>query len=80
MLADFALRAAGHWSARGKAIPHALEAMDSDLAEQFEGAFATLFATGDTVPVQALVDVVLTPYGGRLRAGYHQAAPSAWRV
>jgi hypothetical protein len=54
--------------------------MDSDLAEQFEGAFATLFATGDTVPVQALVDVVLTPYGGRLRAGYHQAAPSAWRV
>jgi hypothetical protein len=30
-LADFSLRAAGRWSARGKAIPRALAAMDPTL-------------------------------------------------
>jgi hypothetical protein len=77
-LADFALRTAGHWSASGKAIPRALAAVSPNLAEQFEIAFCALFANRDVAPVQALVDVVLQPQGGRLRDGYRQAAPASW--
>jgi hypothetical protein len=79
-LADFTLRAAGRWSARGKAIPHALAAMNPVLATQFTSAFATLFAIKDAVPVLTLVDSILALYGGRLRAGFRQAAPAAWRI
>ena len=79
-LADFTLRAAGRWSARGKAIPRALAAMDPSLAAQFTTAFTALFATRSVAPVQSLVDTVLAPHGGRLRAGYRQVAPAAWRV
>jgi hypothetical protein len=77
-LADFALRAAGHWSASGKAIPRALAMVRPNLAEQFEIAFCDLFAKGDVAPVQALVDVVLQSQGGRVREGYRQAAPASW--
>jgi hypothetical protein len=77
-LADFALRANGHWSATGKAVPRALAMVRPGLAEQFETAFADLFANGRTAPVQALVDAVLQPHGGRVREGYRQTAPAAW--
>jgi hypothetical protein len=79
-LAEFTLRAAGRWSARGKAIPRALAAMDPSLAAPFTTAFTALFATRSVAPVQSLVDAVLAPHGGRLRAGYRQVAPAAWRV
>jgi hypothetical protein len=46
--------------------------MDASLATQFEAAFKALFAAGDTAPVQAPVDVVLAPYGGRLWEGFSQ--------
>lgn len=78
-LADFALRASGRWSASGKALPRALEALDPALAMQFETAFAALFAEGVVAPVQALVDTVLAPCGGRLRDGFRVAAPTEWR-
>ena len=79
-LADFALRAAGRWSARGKAIPAALAAMDPALAARFTAAFAALFTTRDAAPALALVDAILAPYGGSLRAGYRKAASAAWRI
>ena len=79
-LADFALRAAGRWSARGKAIPAALAAMDPALATRFTAAFAALFTTRDAAPALALVDAILAPYGGSLRAGYRKAASAAWRI
>jgi hypothetical protein len=79
-LADFALRAAGRWSATSKAIPRALAEMDPNLAEQFTTAFAALFTTSNAFPVQSLVETVLAPYDGRLRAGYRQIAPAAWRI
>jgi hypothetical protein len=77
-LADFALRSEGHWSVNGKAIPRALAAIGPGLAEQFETAFSNLFASNDVAPVQALVDAVLQPHGGRLREGYRQTAPANW--
>jgi hypothetical protein len=79
-LADFALRAAGRWSARSKAIPDALEAMNPVLATQFTAAFAALFATEDAALVLALVDSILAPYGGQLRTGFRQVASAAWRI
>jgi hypothetical protein len=78
-LADFALRAADRWSASGKALPRALTTMDPALANRFETAFTTLFAVGDVAPVQALVDTVLAPHGGRLREGYLLRAAAEWR-
>jgi hypothetical protein len=78
-LADFALRATDRWSASGKALPRALTTMDPALANRFETAFTTLFAVGDVAPVQALVDTVLAPHGGRLREGYLLRAAAEWR-
>jgi hypothetical protein len=79
-LADFALRAANRWSATGKTLPRVLRAMDADLALRFEAAFTSLFATGNVAPVQGLIDVILAPYGGRLREGFRQRAPAEWRI
>jgi hypothetical protein len=79
-LADFALRAAGRWSARGKAIPDALAAMNPALAVHFTTAFAALFVAKDAAPVLTLADSILAPYGGPLRTGFRQAAPADWRV
>ena len=78
-LADFALRSAGRWTAAGKAFPRALAGMDPALAARFEAAFAALFTAADAGPVQALVDSVLMPHGGRLRVGFRRKAPAAWR-
>jgi hypothetical protein len=78
-LADFDLRAAGPWSASGKALPRALAAMDPPLAERFTRAFAALSAESNLDSVQALVGAVLFPYGGRLRECFRQGAPTAWR-
>jgi len=78
-LADFFLLAAGHWSATGKATPAALAVADPKIADQFTIAFSSLFKTSDDTLVQALVDAVLTPYGGRMRGGFKQLAPASWR-
>ena len=78
-LGDFALRAAGCWSASGKALPKALAKMDAELSREFANAFEALFTRSDTAPVQALVARVLKPYGGPLRVGFRLSAPADWR-
>jgi predicted nucleotidyltransferase len=83
-LADFFLRATGQWSATGKATPSTLSAADPKIADpkindHFTMAFLSLFKTGDATLVQALVDDILTPHGGRMRAGFKQLAPTSWR-
>ena len=78
-LTDFFLRAAGHWSAAGKATPNALAAADPTIADQFAIAFSALFKTGNTTSVLTLVDAILEPYSGRMRAGFKQQAPPSWR-
>jgi predicted nucleotidyltransferase len=78
-LADFALRASNQWSASGKAIPSSLAAADPVLSASFEAAFSALFCCNDVTLVQELVDRVLEPHGGRLRTGFRQQSPTAWR-
>lgn len=80
LLAEFALRAAGRWSAVSKGLPRALERYDAALAGRFETAFAALFEAGDAAPVLALVDALLAPHGSRLRESYRQSFPPAWRA
>jgi predicted nucleotidyltransferase len=78
-LADFFLRAAGHWSTAGKATPNALTAADAKIADQFVIAFSSLFNAGGSTLVLALVDTILAPHGGRIRGGFKQLAPPSWR-
>lgn len=79
VMADFILRARGEWSATGKSIPGRLRAVDPQLADRFDSAFAALFAENDPEPVIALTKSVLQPYGGTLREGYEAPAPADWR-
>ena len=79
MLAHFCLRAAEVWDADGKALSAAIAMLDQGLAGRFTSAFTALISMGEDTEVQALVDEVLKPYGGRLRVGYQQTAPTEWR-
>jgi hypothetical protein len=79
VLADFALRSAGRWSASVKRMPAALEAMDPALAARFAAAFDSLFARGDPEPVLALADSILEAHGGRPPHGFRIASPPNWR-
>jgi hypothetical protein len=78
-LAGFVLRANGQWSASGKAAPAALAAFRPGLDTRFASAFEALFIRDDAAAVQSLVDELLSPFAGRLRAGFRQAAPASWR-
>ena len=79
MLADFALRSAGAWSASVKRLPAALEALDPKLAERFAAAFAALFRDGDPALVVALVEALLAPHHPPPRDGFRIASPPTWR-
>jgi hypothetical protein len=75
-LSDFALRAAGRWSATGKTLARSLRDYDPALAQAYEDAFARAFA-GECGPVITLAESLLAPHGGRLFAGYRRLAPGA---
>lgn len=78
-LADYHLRRLGRWSARGKAIPRALQNADADLCVAYCDAFAALFAEGDPAAVVRLAEDLLGQGGGPLFEGYRAEAPAAWR-
>jgi len=78
-LSDFSLRSASQWSASGKAIPKTLNRFDPALASRFSAAFSALFADSKMQLTEELVEIVLAPYGGLLRAGFRQIAPAGWR-
>ena len=78
-LGDFILRAAGEFSAGGKALAAALETRDPAFATEIEQAFADVLATGDTIGIGAVVDKVLKPHGGWLVDSYAAQAPAEWR-
>ena len=78
-LADFALLANGHWTARGKALPAALHGLDADLEQAFTVAFEQSYLEGEDTLLQSLIDEILRPFGGPLRDGFRQQAPPSWR-
>jgi len=79
-LADYHLRSIGHWSARGKAIPRALQRADPTLCTRYCRAFESLFQEGDVGPVIQLTEELLAPHGGLLFDGYRSDAPPGWRT
>lgn len=79
-LADFTVRANGGWTGSGKGLAKALMRLEPMLAAAFEHAFGELFANQDPSEVLALVDLCLTPYGGRFMAGDRRPAPEDWRL
>jgi predicted nucleotidyltransferase len=63
------------WSARGKHIVRTLRREEGVLGEQFLDAFDTLFKTGETHPVQNVVDQIFAPCGGPLHIWRQDAPP-----
>lgn len=80
LLADFYFRAQNIWSAKGKAIPRRLEALDSEFAERFLASFQSLFRDEDPAPVIQLTETLLGAYGGTLFEGHKLMAPADWRI
>ncbi|HEX5233766.1 MAG TPA: hypothetical protein VFW25_00405 [Silvibacterium sp.] len=78
-LGSFVLSANGRWAASGKALPAALRNFNPGLESKFRNAFVHLFTSGKDSLLQELVDDILKPFGGRLRSGFRQQAPSSWR-
>ena len=79
-LGNFVLLANGRWTAGGKALPAALRSYSPSLERAITSAFMELYLNGMDPLVQGLVNEILEPFGGRLRAGFHQQAPSSWRT
>lgn len=80
MLANFALRSNGHWSATGKSIPGQLEKLTAGLAERFTSAFQALFSQQDAAPVLELAEGLLAAQGGWLFSEPSRPAPAHWRL
>ncbi|MFN8606131.1 MAG: GNAT family N-acetyltransferase [Vulcanimicrobiota bacterium] len=80
MLANFALRAAGRWSATGKSIPTQLEKLQTGLAEGYTSAFEQLFNQRESSQLLRLAENLLEPYGGWLFEESPRPAPAHWRL
>jgi predicted nucleotidyltransferase len=78
-LADYHLRRQGLWSAKGKAIPRALQRVDPELCRKYSQSFDALFRLADATAVVDLAVELLGAAGGILFEGYRSDAPSAWR-
>lgn len=79
-LVELALLGRARWNGAGKWAPRLLGEVDASLANGFDSAFRTLFATGDAGPVIALAEAELAPHGGTLFDGDCRVAPASWRV
>ena len=77
---DLYLRGQGAWSGVGKALIRKLEDQDPTYAAQFADAFGSAFQGTALDKVIDLIDLVLQPYGGRLRHGYRSIAPDRWKT
>ncbi|MBX3168078.1 MAG: GNAT family N-acetyltransferase [Candidatus Eremiobacteraeota bacterium] len=80
LLANFALRANGRWSATGKSLPGQLELLEPGLASLFTDAFAQVFREQNPQALLELTDRLLDPFGGRLFCEPPRPAPASWRL
>jgi hypothetical protein len=79
-LADYHLRAEGHWSGKGKAIPAALRRADAQLCTRYCAAFDSLFRRHEIGPVVSLAEQLMQSKGGLFFQGYRSDAPTTWRT
>lgn len=71
---EFLRRSKRAWSARGKRIATILREEEGASGVAFLSAFDTLFASGDPIPVLALVEEIWAPAGGPLQVMVQEAA------
>ena len=79
-LANHYFRSRRVWSAKGKAIPRRLNALDIGLAGKFLNSFEKLFSENYTTSVIKLTKEILEPDGGFLFEGHKLEAPESWRI
>lgn len=79
-LANHYFRSKSLWSAKGKAIPRRLNALDVSLATKFLNSFEKLFSENCVAAVILLAEEILAPNGGFLSDGHKLEAPETWRV
>ncbi|QCR30822.1 nucleotidyltransferase domain-containing protein [Lysinibacillus sp. SGAir0095] len=70
LIQEFVLRSNGRWIGSSKWIIRELNLFDADFTRQFTDAFETFYKHGDKSKVIELVEQILSPYGGRLFAGF----------
>lgn len=80
MLANFALRARGRWSATGKSLPGQLERLEPGLSALYTAAFEQLFSHRNPKPLLELTERLLEPFGGRLFCEPPRPAPTDGRL
>jgi len=79
-LANHYFRSKNIWSAKGKAIPRRLKAVDLDFAGRFLNSFESLFSENYANEVIALAEEILKSDGGFLFEGHKLVAPKSWRI
>lgn len=80
ILANHYFRSKGLWSAKGKALPRRMNAIDASLAARFLNSFEKLFKENCATAVIALAEDILAPDGGFLFDGHKLEAPETWRI
>ncbi|SDY14121.1 Nucleotidyltransferase domain-containing protein [Evansella caseinilytica] len=70
MIHEFVLRTNRRWLGDGKWQIRALKQYDGDFAEEYIHAFDVFYRTGEKEKIAAIVDKVLSPYGGRIFDGF----------
>ena len=78
-LADFHLRANGHWSGNGKGLARALRRYVPDMADPYFQAFQDAFQNSCFEKVIHLAENILEPHGGILFDYKQEADPEGWR-
>ncbi|MFB5662606.1 nucleotidyltransferase domain-containing protein [Alteribacillus sp. HJP-4] len=70
LLHEFVLRTNRRWAGKSKGIIRALEAYDPDFTDFFVQSFEAFYRHGKKQMVVSLVEQMLSPYGGKLFAGF----------
>jgi hypothetical protein len=79
-LANHYFRSRRVWSAKGKAIPRRLNAIDVSFAGRYIDSFESLFLKNHATAVIELAKEILEPDGGFLFEGHRLEAPESWRI
>lgn len=73
-LVNYWLRSRGKWAASNTYVGRRLREEDPAMAERFLSVFQAVHA-GELAPLEALIDDILAPFGGRLFDGYRDVLP-----
>lgn len=77
-LSQFILRGNGKWIGAGKWTLRSLEAFDPSLCSEFIQVLDRFFKYGERAPLVAFADLMLAPFGGRLREGWMDCGLPEW--